>query len=115
MADERGDVMVRNDIVAALKELNAPVPEFKSAQANRPTAEGEVQCSRCGQSGPRLATPPFRNALGERIQKQVCSACWREWIGMGTKVINELRLPLSDPAAQKLFDQHMLEFLNLQE
>ena len=32
---------------------------------------------------------------------------------MGTKVINELRLPLNDPQAQKLDDQHMLEFLNL--
>jgi Fe-S cluster biosynthesis and repair protein YggX len=32
---------------------------------------------------------------------------------MGTKVINELRLPLSDPQAQRIFDQHMMEFLNL--
>jgi Fe-S cluster biosynthesis and repair protein YggX len=32
---------------------------------------------------------------------------------MGTKVINELRLPLADPQAQKMYDQHMLEFLNL--
>jgi Fe-S cluster biosynthesis and repair protein YggX len=34
---------------------------------------------------------------------------------MGTKVINELRLPLSDPQAQKIFDQHMREFLNLSQ
>jgi Fe-S cluster biosynthesis and repair protein YggX len=32
---------------------------------------------------------------------------------MGTKLINELRLPLSDPKAQKIFDQNMMEFLNL--
>ena len=32
---------------------------------------------------------------------------------MGTKVINELRLPLSDPQAQKVWDQHIREFLNL--
>ncbi len=32
---------------------------------------------------------------------------------MGTKVINELRLPLSDPQAQKIFAQHEKEFLNL--
>jgi len=24
-----------------------------------------------------------------------------------------MRLPLSDPQAQKIFDQHMIEFLNL--
>jgi hypothetical protein len=29
-------------------------------------------------------------------------------------VINELRLPLADPQAQKVFDQHMKEFLNLE-
>jgi hypothetical protein len=28
-------------------------------------------------------------------------------------VINELRLPLSDPQAQKMWDQHIREFLNL--
>jgi len=28
-------------------------------------------------------------------------------------VINELRLPLSDPQAGKIFDHHMREFLNL--
>ena len=34
---------------------------------------------------------------------------------MGTKVINEMRLPLADPRAQKIFDDQMLEFLNLTE
>jgi hypothetical protein len=32
---------------------------------------------------------------------------------MGTKVINELRLPMDDPKAGKIYDQHMVEFLNL--
>jgi len=48
------------------------------------------------------------------IYEKICNDCWREWIAMGTKVINEMRLPLSDPQAQKVFDQHMMEFLNLQ-
>ena len=60
-----------------------------------------------------MATAPFRNAQGQMIQEKICADCWREWIGMGTKVINELRLPLNDPQAQKIYDQHMLEFLNL--
>jgi Fe-S cluster biosynthesis and repair protein YggX len=51
--------------------------------------------------------------LGKEIYEKICADCWREWIAMGTKVINELRLPLSDPQAQKIFDQHMKEFLNL--
>jgi Fe-S cluster biosynthesis and repair protein YggX len=60
-----------------------------------------------------MASQPFSNSQGKMIYENVCADCWREWIGMGTKVINELRLPLSDPQAQKVFDQHMYEFLNL--
>ena len=72
-----------------------------------------TQCHRCGQIKPKMAHPPFSSAQGKLIQEKICPDCWREWIGMGTKVINELRLPLSDPQAQKVFDQHMMEFLNL--
>ena len=56
----------------------------------------------------------FRNATGQEIHQKICADCFREWIGMGTKVINELRLPLNYPQAQKVYDQHMMEFLNLQ-
>ena len=113
IAHERGDMMARNDIVKMLQEAGAAVPELKKAEADRPAGEGEVLCSRCGRIGPRLPEPPFSNALGKEIQEKTCAPCWREWIGMGTKVINEMRLPLSDPQAQKIFDQHMIEFLNL--
>ena len=60
-----------------------------------------------------LAKPPFRNAFGQEIYDKICPDCWREAIGMGTKVINELRLPMNDPQAQKVLDKHMYEFLNL--
>ncbi len=43
----------------------------------------------------------------------VCNTCWQEWVGMGTKVINELRLPMYDPVAQETYDKHMVEFLSL--
>jgi Fe-S cluster biosynthesis and repair protein YggX len=43
-----------------------------------------------------------------------CVGRWKEWVAMGTKVINELRLPMNEPEAQKVFDKHMYEFLNLQ-
>ena len=33
---------------------------------------------------------------------------------MGTKVINELGLPLANPKAQEIYDQHMKEFLMLE-
>lgn len=112
-ADERGEMMPRNEMARMLKDLGAPVPQFEKGQADRPVGEGEVACARCGRVAAKLPRPPFSNAQGREIFEKICADCWREWIPMGTKVINELRLPLNDPQAQKMYDQHMLEFLNL--
>jgi len=114
IATARGDVMPKNEMVKMLRDLGAPVPQ--AALAAAPAAavgEGQVLCNRCGKVGKKQFSPPFSNAQGKEIYEKICADCWREWIGMGTKVINELRLPLSDPQAQKIFDQHMREFLNL--
>ena len=113
VAHGRGDHLPKNEMIKTLRDLGAPVPEFDVAKPDQPVGEGEVLCSRCGRINRKLAAPPFKNAQGQLIYEKVCADCWREWIGMGTKVINELRLPLSDPQAQKVFDQHMNEFLNL--
>jgi Fe-S cluster biosynthesis and repair protein YggX len=114
VAHGRGDMMPKNEMIKMLLELGASVPELQSQAPTQAVGEGQVVCSRCGQVKPKMAHPPFSNAQGKQIQEKVCVDCWREWIGMGTKVINELRLPLADPQAQKVFDQHMKEFLNLE-
>jgi Fe-S cluster biosynthesis and repair protein YggX len=112
-ADERREMMPRNEMAKMLKDLGAPVPQFTQAAPDRPVAEGEVLCQRCNKIARRMSAPPFRNAVGQDIYQKICADCFREWIGMGTKVINELRLPMNDPQAQKVYDQHMMEFLNL--
>lgn len=109
----RGDLMPRNEMSRMLKDLGVEPPSFAPAAAAAEVGEGQIQCARCGKVMPKMANPPFRNDQGRMIQEKICADCWREWIGMGTKVINELRLPLNDPQAQKIYDQHMLEFLNL--
>ncbi|MGH7214844.1 MAG: Fe(2+)-trafficking protein [Tepidisphaeraceae bacterium] len=114
VADARGDLMPRNDMVRVLRELGAAVPEVSGAKtAAPPVGEGQVRCKRCGEVKPRLPKAPFKGKLGEDIYANICPDCWREGIGMGTKVINELRLPMTDPQAQKMWDQHIREFLNL--
>ncbi len=114
-ADERGDVLPRTEMLRTLTELGAAVPELKSRPAAaQPLGDGQVLCKRCGRVATRLAKPPFRNAFGQEIYENTCTDCWREAIGQGTKVINELRLPMSDPQAQKQWDIHIREFLNLQ-
>ena len=112
VAHRRGDLMPKNEMTKMLADLGAPVPQF----ADRSTVavgEGEVFCKRHGGPGPRLEKPPFRNDFGKEIYENTCANCWKEAIAFGTKVINELRLPLADPQAQKMWDQHIRDFLNL--
>lgn len=124
VALERGDRMPADAMAAMLKELGAPVPEAAQAEAGDSPGSGPpgepgpggdgFACSRCG-GGPPLGERPFKGALGEKIHANVCQDCWREWIGMGTKVINELGLVLTSPEGQQAYDMHMIEFLNLQQ
>jgi Fe-S cluster biosynthesis and repair protein YggX len=113
IANSRGDLMPRNEMTRMLGELGAPVPAYEKAQPEQAVGEGQILCKRCGRVMPKMASAPFRNEQGKLIHENICAECWREWIPTGTKVINELRLPLNDPQASKVYDQHMLEFLNL--
>ncbi len=123
VADEQGDRMPRDAMAAKLREVGAPVPAFKNADKPAEAGAGAAavvsatgfKCSRCGSPGGQLARQPFKGAIGERIFGSICNTCWREWIGMGTKVINELGLVLSSKAGQDAYDQYMLEFLQLEE
>ena len=101
-------------MIRMLQELGAPLPELKkSAAAEHAVGEGQVQCRRCNQVAPKLPKPPMKGPLGQEVFEKICADCWRLWIPQGTKVINELRLPLGDPEAMKIYDQHMVEFLSL--
>ena len=113
IADARGDMLPRNEMIEMLKNLGAPVPELKTPTAQQQVGEGQVLCRRCGKLAPKLPSQPFRSDFGKLIFENICAPCWREAIGMGTKVINELRLDLSDPRAHKIWDQNIREFLNL--
>lgn len=72
-----------------------------------------IVCRRCGQSTPKMPERPFKGPLGERVWANVCPTCWNDWIHMGTKVINELRLNFAIPQHAEAYDQHLCEFLNL--
>jgi Fe-S cluster biosynthesis and repair protein YggX len=113
VAASRGDVMPKNEMAAMLGELGAPVPETGAGRQAAEVGEGQVQCKRCGRVAGKLPKPPMRNDFGKQIYDNICADCWREAIGFGTKVINELRLPMNDPQASKMWDQHVREFLNL--
>ncbi len=115
VAAERGDIMPRDAMADLLRELGESPPEV---QAQAPAAavavsEGTVLCCHCGLNAPKMEERPFKGELGEKVLAHVCQACWQEWVGMGTKVINELRLDFSDPQAGKVYESHMIEHLQL--
>lgn len=114
VAHDKGDLMPRNDMSMLLKEMGAPVPEIKvETLSEEDTALGKIKCSRCGRIAPKTPERPFSGELGDQIHNTVCGPCFREWIGQGTKVINELRLNLTEKSAQDVYDQHMKEYLNV--
>ena len=114
IANERGDLMPRNDMAGMLKELGSPIPETKVEELTPELASsGKIKCSRCGRVAAKMPEPPFGGDFGTQIWNTACGPCFKEWIGQGTKVINELRLNLTEKAAQDVYDQHMKEFLNI--
>ncbi|HRX85692.1 MAG TPA: Fe(2+)-trafficking protein [Phycisphaerae bacterium] len=115
VADERGDRMPRDAMAELIKQYGGTPPEPKNAAAPVAVdvAGADLTCSRCGRPTARMPERPFKGPLGEAVWANVCAACWREWIGVGTKVINEMGLQLADPRAQKVYDDHMVEFLQL--
>lgn len=114
VAMQRGDLMPRNEMTATLVELGETVPQPET-DGPKVVGEGQVLDIRTGRVGTRMARAPFKNALGKLIQDNISAESFKEWIAQGTKVINELRLPMNDPQAQRVYDQHMIDFLNLRE
>jgi Fe-S cluster biosynthesis and repair protein YggX len=114
IAHDRGDLMPRNEMADLLKQLGAAIPEIKTEQlTSEDAAAGKIRCARCGRVTAKMAQPPFGGELGAKIQGMSCGPCFQEWVAQGTKVINELRLNLTEKAAQDVYDTHMHEFLNL--
>ena len=114
VAHHKGDIIPLKAMEKLLIELDAEVPPVAKAKRLEPTgASGEdgFACRRCGGGGPVLPERPFKGELGEQVLATVCEGCWGEWVAMGTRVINELRMPMHDPEAQATYDRHMKEFL----
>jgi Fe-S cluster biosynthesis and repair protein YggX len=121
-AMNRGDLMPATEMKSRLGDLGGSVDAdavLAFAQANtqeddgREPEAGEVRCLRNRRIGSRLDAPPFQDATGEFIAENICAESWDEWIEMSIKVINELRLDLGEPLGQKVYDEHMRDFLNL--
>ena len=69
-------------------------------------ADETIHCRRCGKDAPRLARPPFRNEMGERIAAEICADCWKDWLQHQTLLINHYGLDPRDAKARAfLYEQ----------
>ena len=116
VAAERGDVMPQKAIGSLLEKVGLPLPKVQDAAEKKRQVEASgdtVLDRRTGQPQNRLADPPMRGPVGKFIYDHFGQQTWNEWIGQGTKVINELRLDFSNDTHQDVYEQHMLEWLQV--
>ena len=71
----------------------------------------QITCTRCGEEAPRLLKPPFRNELGERIQREICQNCWADWLEHQTLLINHHGLDVRDAKARQFLYDKIEELL----
>jgi len=115
----RGDMLPKEAIESMLKEINAPIPEVIQKGDNSDStgsnigAGGDFRCTKSGLMGHKLPRPPFKNGMGQWIQDSISKETFDEWIAMGTKIINELRLDLSRDDHDDAYDYAMRLFLGL--
>jgi Fe-S cluster biosynthesis and repair protein YggX len=118
VAATRGDLMVRDGIATLLESIGRAAPTLSSeaeAEAQRLAEAGTFICRRTGRPGNPLDAAPFRGPVGAWIAENISSETWNDWIGQGTKVINELRLDFSRDEDQETYDRHMREFLGIDD
>ena len=115
IAAAKGDRLPQQGMAKLLESIgrHAPVLAEEAETADRLREAGAFVCRRTGRPGTQLASPPLRGPVGAWICENISAETWRQWIGQGTKVINELRLDFSRDKDQETYDQHMREFLGI--
>lgn len=116
VAAGKGDRMPQAAMAELLRKVGREPPQVSAsaeAAAAKAKASGSFVCGRTGRPGTQLPEPPMRGPIGKWIHENISAQTWRDWIGQGTKVINELRLDFSRDEDQEVYDQHMREYLGI--
>ena len=69
-----------------------------------------VNCVKLGIEAEGLDRPPYPGELGVRIYENVSKEAWQMWLRQQTMLINEYRLSMIDPNAQKFLKEEMEKF-----
>ncbi len=113
-ATTRGDLMPKKAIADLLTQLGEPVPEVADGPAE-PAPSGDFKCRKSGRMGNQLPRPPFRTGIGRWIHENISRETFDEWIRLGTKIINELRLDLSRDEHDAVYDYAMRRFVGIDD
>lgn len=70
-----------------------------------------IYCTKLRKEAEGLASPPYPNAMGQRIYEQICKEAWQLWIEHQTRLINEYRLNLLDAKARQFLMVELEKFL----
>ena len=70
----------------------------------------KVFCVKFQREMPGLDEPPFDNEMGQRIFETVSKEAWKLWVEQMKMIMNEYRLNLSSPDAQKFLMNQMEQY-----
>lgn len=70
-----------------------------------------VFCQRYQKEMPGLKQPPLPGPFGQKIFEQISHQAWEDWLLEQTRIINELKLKMFEPQAQKTLQEHAQKFL----
>ena len=113
MAHERGEFMPRDAMRELLKDHGIEPPDLTEAGDSEAIEAGGFVCRRCMKAKAQLDDAPFSGELGALIHDGICLDCWKEWMAMSIKVINECQLNMATPEANEIYETHLKEFLGL--
>lgn len=111
-ATRNGDIKVKDAIEELFRSIGKEPPKDETVKPED-VPEGAFLCRRSKKLGTQLERPPFRGPVGTWIHQHISAESWREWIAQGTKVINELRLDLSNDDDAETYDKYMRDYLGI--
>ena len=72
-----------------------------------------VSCTSCGREAPALPKAPYHDDLGREILENTCRECWKQWLDMQVRLINEYGLLPVNPEHGAIIEKNLKAFLKL--
>jgi len=69
-----------------------------------------VKCVKLGREAEAMKFKPFNDEFGQRLYDSVSQEAWKLWLEHSKMLINEYRLDLLDPRAQKILREQCDKF-----